>query len=294
MIDIRLPQITGVTEKEQLSQVKSYLYQFAEQLQWALSNIEASNNTGIIKETPKSLYPSITSSTKDAEATFASIKALIIKSADIVQAYYDEISTRLEGVYVAQSDFGDFVEKTTQEIESNSTSTTQRFENIQVTINNQNKNIESIDGSLVTMGQDISYAQNDILNLNSNIENLDSNLGKLESEVSEFDTSLETTKTDLNGRIDDTNSSIEGLGDRINDADNKITDVNKDLQDAKDIINSGIQGVQDGVTGVNALLEDVKSQLQGSIDDLNVYITGLQNVIIGVTAYLKSGLLKLT
>lgn len=40
MFDFRLPAITGKTEREQNEQIKSYLYQLAEQLQFALNDIE--------------------------------------------------------------------------------------------------------------------------------------------------------------------------------------------------------------------------------------------------------------
>jgi hypothetical protein len=68
----------------------------------------------------------------DPAVTFNSIKSLIIKSADIVNSYYDQINTRLNGVYVAESDFGTYAEQTSQEIEQTSTKTDQLFENIQV------------------------------------------------------------------------------------------------------------------------------------------------------------------
>lgn len=261
-VDIRLPQINGVSEKEQLNQVKSYLYQLATQLQWALKNVDTTRESVIIQQMPKSLAPSGTSTQMDAQATFSSIKGLIIKSAEIVEAYYDEISRKLEGVYVAQSDFGDYAEKTTQQIEENSASTTQKFENIQVIITNHDESIE-------TIGVDLSYVQNSIVSIGGDIEALD-------------------------GRIDETNGSVASLGAGVNDANSKISDVDEDLQGTKESINESIQSVQDNVTGVNALLEDAKAQLQGSLDDLQVYVTGLQDIIIGVTAYLKSGLLYYT
>lgn len=40
MFDIRLPNINGKTEHERNEQIKSYLYQLAEQLQFALNSIE--------------------------------------------------------------------------------------------------------------------------------------------------------------------------------------------------------------------------------------------------------------
>ena len=322
-VKLRLPDIKG-TEVEQLKQIRSYLYQLIPQLQFALDNVSA--NSEEITATPKSLLPARTnpyavSSLSDdgedtAQATFNSIKSLIIKSADIVEAYYEEINKKLESVYVAQSDFGDFAERTSQEIEETSTSTTQRFENIQIIISNHDDDIASIEGDLQSIGQDLSYTQKEILTLNSTIDTIDNYVATVEGEVFELDTTLKatktelqgkvesakselsgsinSTKTDVNGRIDDTNGSVAGLGEGLNDANNRIADVDQDLQDAKAVINDGIQGVHDRVTGVNALLEDAKAQLRGSIDDLEIYITGLKDVIIGVTAYLKSGLLYYT
>lgn len=257
-IDIRLPNITGPSDHERLAQMQSYLYQFVEQLQWALQNVDTTS-AAVATPVPKSLLPSGIATTPDPQSTFNSIKSLIIKSADIVSAYYQEISRRLDGQYVAQSDFGDFAQKTTQTITENSESTAQRFENIQVIITALGGDIETVEGSLETIGAD-----------------------------------LQETKTATNERIDDTNGSVANLGTGLNDANSRIADVDQDLQEAKANISENIQGVRDSVTGVNALLEDAKAQLQGSLEDLEVYITGLQNVIIGVTAYLKSGLLYYT
>lgn len=127
-IDIRLPNITASTEREQLAQVKSYLFQLAEQLQWGLKNVDTSNNTVVVTPTPKSLQPSTTAS---AEATFGSIKALIIKSSDIVNAYYDEINNRLSSTYIAKSDFGTFTQQNSQSIIQNATYIEQLFVNLQ-------------------------------------------------------------------------------------------------------------------------------------------------------------------
>jgi hypothetical protein len=56
-VDFRMPKIDGATEGEQLSQIKSYLYQHVSQLQWALKNIDTT--TVVVPPTlPKSLSPS--------------------------------------------------------------------------------------------------------------------------------------------------------------------------------------------------------------------------------------------
>lgn len=133
MIDIRLPNITGTTEREQLVQVKSYLHQLAEQLQWALQNVDTSNNTVVVTPTPRSLAPSSGNASGEinAEATFGAIKSLIIKSAEIVNAYSEELKRHYEGYYAAQSDFGTFVVSTNAKIAENSTGITQTYTEIQ-------------------------------------------------------------------------------------------------------------------------------------------------------------------
>lgn len=128
-IDIRLPNITGTTEKEQLQQVKSYLYQFAEQLKWAFNTLETGGSHESGRDT---IVLSNTAETAiESENNFNSIKSLIIKSADIVDAYYEEINKRLEGEYLAISDFGTYSEQTDLDIKANSKAISQHYNNIQ-------------------------------------------------------------------------------------------------------------------------------------------------------------------
>jgi hypothetical protein len=109
--DLRMPNITGATEREMLSQIRSYLYQFIPQLQWALNNLEVSTKTS--QATPQIITGKATSNAPvDAETSFNAIKALIIKSADIVEAYYEEINYKLVSEYKALSDFGTYAEQT--------------------------------------------------------------------------------------------------------------------------------------------------------------------------------------
>ena len=140
--DFRLPSITGATERERLRQVESYLYQFVEQLQWAMNNIATSQPTPVASASTSSAQSA--SKTTDKTTVFADIKPLIIKSADIVNAYYEEINSRLEGEYVAESDFGIYREQTAQDIVKNSTDIEQFFSNLQEIITD----IESINFTL--------------------------------------------------------------------------------------------------------------------------------------------------
>ena len=110
-VDIRLPNIdASAPEASQLVQIRSYLYQFAGQLQWALNNVENTKNGN---SSPAVIFEQNNDiSQEDAENTFNSIKALIIKSADIVRAYEETIKANFNGTYFAGSDFGQYIEET--------------------------------------------------------------------------------------------------------------------------------------------------------------------------------------
>jgi hypothetical protein len=134
-LDLRMPNITGATEREQLAQIRSYLYQFIPQLQWALSTIDTSSQSQVTQQIVNKEVK--TNAPVNAESTFNDIKSLIIKSADIVQAYYEEINSRLYSEYSALSDFGSYTERTesletkTAEFEKTTYENTQSIENIE-------------------------------------------------------------------------------------------------------------------------------------------------------------------
>lgn len=161
MIDIRLPQINAQTEAEK--QISSYLFQLAEQLQWALKNVDTSSNTVVVTPTPKSLLPG-TQSTASAEATFGSIKALIIKSADIVNAYYEEINKKLVGEYVAQSDFGIFEEQTSQDVFENSTNLNRTFNHVQEIKTGVDSSLEALSGEIDQVDSKVKDVESNITN----------------------------------------------------------------------------------------------------------------------------------
>ena len=125
--DIKIPNITATTERGQLEQIRGYLYQLADQLKWALNSIEnGSQTTQVVKSSKET-----ETSENEATATFNELKTLIIKSADIVEAYEEEITKKLSGKYVAQSDYGTFVELTNQTITANSKGISSLFESVQ-------------------------------------------------------------------------------------------------------------------------------------------------------------------
>ena len=128
--NIRLPNITGKTYEDRLSQIQSYLYKLVGDLNYALSIVDNSSsgysqNIKVIKENSEE------KSVNDAVNTFNSIKELIIKSADIVSSYSEQMKKTYNGLYVAQSDFGTYSQKTAQDIETNSKKISQIFSDIE-------------------------------------------------------------------------------------------------------------------------------------------------------------------
>lgn len=109
-IDLRLPNISGDTPELKIEQIQSYLYQLVQDLNFALNSVSSND--------PESGNYSAASAYRDAGATFTSIKSLIIKSKDIINAYYDEIKKRLDDVYVADSDYQIFVNSINNSINS--------------------------------------------------------------------------------------------------------------------------------------------------------------------------------
>ena len=150
-VDLRKPPQLAGSDHEQLKQLHSFVFQLVEQLEWALKNVDTSTNTVVVTPTPKSLL-SASPTTTSAEATFGSIKALIIKSADIVNAYYEEINQRLSSEYLAQSDFGTYFESNAQDIKAKSNKLEQDFTNIQQITTDTGDYVKKVKAH-ITLGQ---------------------------------------------------------------------------------------------------------------------------------------------
>lgn len=182
---LRYPNITGTNEREQIEQIKRYLFQLVDEIQFAGNG--AQPTSGAIPSSQRRVS-SPSSSDTNAREVFAVLKPLIIKSADIVNAYYEKLSTKFEGAYVAQSDFGTYTERTAQVIEENSTSIGQAFTNIQ-----------TIDTDLQGVFTDVQAVDD-----------------KLSKEVSGIKQSAENTTKALSKSINDTEKELSESIDGVN------------------------------------------------------------------------------
>lgn len=147
--EIRLPNITATTDAGKLQQVQSYLFQLVEQLNFALKSVDSAASSNVVLETEHSTGAN---REQETQASFNSIKALIIKSADIVNAYYDTINQKLSGEYVAQSEFGTYQEITEQTITKTSSVVSQNFSSIQEIITD----IEGLEHMLIEVDAHIN------------------------------------------------------------------------------------------------------------------------------------------
>jgi len=147
MTDLPFPGGGEKSPEEQLRKFKSYLFQLGERLSVALEQLETQ------KERTEGAIAAIKSSAlRDPTANFASIKSLIIKSADIVSAYSEEIDKRLSGKYVAESNFGVYKEQTDLEIKAASDEIKGMFSHLQ-----------SVEGT-------IAEIQNSMISVNAHIK----------------------------------------------------------------------------------------------------------------------------
>lgn len=83
-VDIRKPLISAPTTEGQLLQVKSYLFQLVEQLNYALRTVD--NNSGTVTVTTDGGVQQ-----KSSAAIFNEIKSLIMKSSDIINVYFSQM-----------------------------------------------------------------------------------------------------------------------------------------------------------------------------------------------------------
>lgn len=108
--------------------MRRYLFRLAFQLQAALDSLEQGQLTQEkgLRAAEKRLETG-----ESPEASFQKIKSLIIRSADIVEAYSEELYHRLSGDYLAVSEFGEYREETEARLEATSRAITQTYENLQ-------------------------------------------------------------------------------------------------------------------------------------------------------------------
>lgn len=297
-VDLRQPAFYG-TEKEKLQQMSDYLFQLKDQLQWAFENIEADGIVGGGGTSTTTVITQTTESTEtrppteeEAELTFNAIKALIIKSADIVDAYYTEINSRLEEIYVASSDFGEFAGKTVADITRNSTAISQNYTSIETLSVETDKRI--------TEARELTGAkiENQGIELKQKIEGVTQDL---------IDTANELSRniSEVDGRADVIEQNAKKIRDDLSSATSSISDLAKDLDQAQKQFSKNLNEItgNDGpINSLRAQIANEKETREKSIADINTSLSRFETVynevdndresyalIVKSNGYVKSG-----
>ena len=96
MTDIRLPNISASADAStQMAQMRSYLYQMVEQLNWALSALDSGGTASLPVQTASRSVQTVgkaePTTSDETDQRMANLRDLIIKSAESVQTELDEI-----------------------------------------------------------------------------------------------------------------------------------------------------------------------------------------------------------
>lgn len=173
-MNIRFPNITAATEAEQIIQIKSYLHQLVQQLNWALSTLEAGIGSGSTSNGGNTLEGI-------SAETFYELKALLVKSTDTLNAYYDKINNRLEGQYVNSISFNVYKLDVAQRFEELATKYVsqeaydafrQELDQILEDLGNQYVSREDYDAHLLENGTVLAVMQQSIVELQQAIETM--------------------------------------------------------------------------------------------------------------------------
>lgn len=90
-VNIRYPNISGLTEKEQIAQIKSYLHQLVEQLNYVLPTIGNGGSTYEVQ---------------GEQVSYFELRSLIMQELQTVDTLFAQLSNRMQTGYVSKSGWG--------------------------------------------------------------------------------------------------------------------------------------------------------------------------------------------
>lgn len=84
--NFRFPNITGLTEKEQIAQIRSYLHQLVEQLNYVVPTLESG---GVAQEAAS--VP-----VQGADVSYYELRSLIVRDLQEIEKRFSQLEARLE------------------------------------------------------------------------------------------------------------------------------------------------------------------------------------------------------
>ena len=91
-LNLRYPNITGLSEKEQLSQIKSFLHQLVDQLNYAMPSAESSSTQTV--------------QAQGTEISYYELRSLIMQNLDSIEAEFEKLSQKMTAEYVPKTGWG--------------------------------------------------------------------------------------------------------------------------------------------------------------------------------------------
>lgn len=104
---------------QQVQQQYAYLFQLAQDLNRAMEQVESRER--VTAKAAAAQQNKTKQERAEQGRQAAELKSLIVKSADTVRSEMERLQSELKGSYVAQSDFGTYLERVSQEIEEDPT-----------------------------------------------------------------------------------------------------------------------------------------------------------------------------
>ncbi len=120
-----MPAAPAGTLAQQVQQQYTYLFRLAQALNRAMEQVEGTAGAQAVQA--QRAKDSSREAREERARQAATLKSLIIKSADVVRQEMDRLATELKGSYVAQSDFGTYLEEISQKIEADPSQLSQYF-----------------------------------------------------------------------------------------------------------------------------------------------------------------------
>ena len=114
-----MPPAPRGSVSQQVQQQYAYLFQLAQDLNRAMEQAESRER--VTAKTAAAQQSKTKQERAEQGRQAAELKSLIVKSADTVRSEMERIQSELKGSYVAQSDFGTYLERVSQEIEEDPT-----------------------------------------------------------------------------------------------------------------------------------------------------------------------------
>ena len=112
-VNIRYPNISGFTEKEQIAQIKSYMHQLVEQLNYVLPTLGPKD-----EETETSATPTKKNSyeVQGGEISYYELRSLIIKEIEEIEDLFDKLSQKMQSEYVRGDELDSIAKLTAEKI----------------------------------------------------------------------------------------------------------------------------------------------------------------------------------